>query len=275
MKKDVLAYWMTDIHMNFLVNAGVKRKFLQKVEKCKAPIFITGDIGDGRTLSTNLKELATASEFPVYFVTGNHDYYHSSFERTEDIIRMSVQEFPNLVYLPVSGLVPLTEDTCIIGPESWADGKVVPFVETYPFCMNDFVHIADLKDVDKRKVVKTFQKRASDGVEALKSCLDQARLKYKKIIIMSHAVPFGRLTTPSDYQPFYVWYEGGTTICDFCDANPEIEVLWLSGHTHCPSSFKRDKLNAYVLGSEYCFPQIGAEIHKDLSVKYLLTRAYE
>lgn len=266
-----LFYWMTDIHMNFLVNPGVKRKFLNKVQKLKAPIVITGDISDGLRLYTNLKELAEASEFPIYFITGNHDYYHSSFDRTDKIIRTSVSEHDNLIYLPHNGIVPLSETTCLIGPESWYDGKIIPFVVNINFSMNDFNYIEDLCLTSKQEIANVFQARASEGLEKLKELTEQAKKKYKNIIVLSHPIPFGCMDghKGSELSPFYVWYEGGKYISDFAFLNPDTNILWLSGHTHGRGVFENFNLKAYSLESEYSFPKIGASIGTDLSITFL------
>lgn len=261
--------WMTDIHMNFLLDPGVKRKFLSSISKLEKPLFITGDISDGIKLELNLCELSEASKYPIYFISGNHDYYHSSFERTRKIFERAVSEHENLVYLPMSGVTPLSEDTCVIGTESWYDGRSGNLVLT-PFGMNDFRLISDLVCPSRIETIKAFQDRADSALEHLKALLEVAVKKYKKIIILSHPVPFGVLDVKKgELSPFYVWYDAGKYIADFSSEHKEIDFLWLCGHTHASSSFKYDQnLRVYALGAEYGYPKIGAMIDKNLKVKY-------
>lgn len=263
--------WLSDIHMNFLTNPGVKRKFLDSIRDCKKPLFITGDISDGRKLQLNLTELAEASEYPVYFVTGNHDYYHSSFKKTDALIRRMTKEHSNLVYLTETGITPLSDTCCVIGVDSWYDGKIVPSLCTTELAMNDFNYIEDLSVGSRDFKIKVFQDRASNALDHLKALCEVAAKKYKKIIILSHPVPFGRMDEfkGSSLSPFYVWHEAGAFILDFAERNKEKSFLWLSGHTHILSSFVVDNLSCYSLGAEYNYPNIGAIVSEDFSIDFL------
>lgn len=261
-----LAHWTTDTHLNFNINTGFRRKFFQSIKNCKTPIIITGDIGDGRSLEHNLNTLAESTDSTIYFITGNHDYYHSSFKRTQEIIDHCVLENPNLVYLPKSWVVGLSSDTCIIGPEGWYDGKIVPDLVFTPFVLNDFSHIKDLSNRSKGDTILEFQKRANDGLEQLKKMLNDAVKSYEKIIILSHPAPFGRMTQFSEIQPFYVWYDAGCYVADFVREHPKHKFLWLSGHTHNYAEFNLDNLNCYSQGAEYFYPKLGAFIDTDLNV---------
>lgn len=263
-----IAHWMTDTHLNFPIDNGVKRKFLQSIGKCDTDIFITGDIGDGRSLENNLNELALYTDHTVYFITGNHDYYHSSFKDTHKIIQRCVRENANLVYLPDSGVVRLNDDTCIIGPEGWYDCRICHNPVLLPFAMNDFNYIEDLKIDDKFLLVQEIQKRADDGLEQLKKMLEEASKKYTNIIILSHPALFGRMTEFNSYQPFYVWYDAGCFLADFANSRPSLNILSLSGHTHSKNCINLGNLNCFSLYAEYGLPKIGASIGKRLSVTY-------
>lgn len=265
-----IAHWTTDTHLNFKINPGVLRKFFQSVNRCQTPVFITGDIGDGLSLERNLCTLATSSDQTIYFITGNHDYYHSSFKRTQEIIDYCVSENPNLVYLPKYGAVKLSEDTCVIGTEGWCDGRTVADLTFTPFGLNDFSYIKDFSFGNKKDVISIFQKRADDGLSQLKQRMNQAVKKYKKIIILSHHAPFGRMTIFNDLQPFYVWYDAGVYISEFVLDYPDINFLWLSGHTHSFSEFKIDNLSCYSQRAEYYYPRLGACIYSDLNVQFNL-----
>ncbi|MCK9616067.1 MAG: metallophosphoesterase [Candidatus Omnitrophica bacterium] len=263
---------MSDIHLNFDINNGVRRKFFNSIRKAKCPIIITGDIGDGRSLESNLKDLSEACNgFPVYFITGNHDYYHSSFERTDEIIHLSVKNFPNLVYLSESSPIRLDEETCLIGVDSWYDAKIIPEGTYLNMLMNDFRYIENLSLIKKsrQEVIKSFQKRASDALKDLKEILSEAVKKYKNIIITSHPLPFGcmEVVKGSDASPFYIWHEAGLFIADFSKNNPRNEFLWLCGHTHSRSEWHNENLNVYCLGSQYYFPRIDGII-TDMRFEY-------
>jgi len=262
--------WMSDIHMNFLTNNGVKRKFLKSVHDISCPIFVTGDISDGPNLEKNLIELSKASEYPFYFVTGNHDYYHSGFSTIRMILERLTKEYENLIYLPVCGIIPLSEDTCIIGTDSWYDGRISSDLLRLPFEMNDFNYIRELIEAETKKdKISIFQNRADDALKQLRDLCGIAVKKYRRIIILSHPVPLARLEAHpySELSPFYIWYDAGKYILDFSECYPEIEFLWLAGHTHMSSKFCVGNFSSYVLGAEYGYPRIGAVIDDDFKVK--------
>lgn len=263
---------MSDLHLNFNINTGVRRKFFNQIKKAGCPIIITGDIGDGRTLFSNLCELGKAcNDYPLYFVTGNHDYYHSSFARSTEIIHQAVREYPNLVYLTETGTVALGDETCIIGADSWYDCKVLPEGQYYDLTMNDFNYIEDLNMYQNTRpeVIRRFQERASNALQQMSQQAEIAVKKFKNVILLSHPLPFGCMNTEkgSEYSHFYVWYEAGKFISDFAHDHPENQFLWLCGHTHSRSEWHNENLDVYCLGAKYYFPRIDAEI-EGMKLKY-------
>ena len=73
--------WATDIH---LCHAGesARRTFCQSVSEQADLLVVTGDIAESQILGTALTALASQTERPVYFVLGNHDFYHGSIAAT-------------------------------------------------------------------------------------------------------------------------------------------------------------------------------------------------
>jgi hypothetical protein len=234
MDSDILGIWLTDTHMNFLSN-GVKRKFLKKIAASGKSLFITGDISDYDRLEKNLRELSKACKGSVYFVTGNHDSYHGSWAQLDVLLRRATRDYPNLVYLPHVGIVKLNEDTCVIGPEGWYDGRLTDMRNDFmtPMGMNDFNYIDELKWDSRSAVIEAFEARADAGLVQLKALCEAAVKRYKNVIILSHPAPFERiLKWRSELAPFYVWYNAGQYIGSFAAEHPDTHFLWLSGHTH-------------------------------------------
>jgi len=263
--------WLTDTHLDFIQNPGVRRKFFQSLSKTGFPLCITGDISDGKHLIRTLEEFSEATELPIYFVTGNHDYYFSSWENMRPRIEDCCRQHSNLFYLPVFGVTNLNKDTCIIGTDSWYDGRIVANFHRTPFALNDFNYIGELAAVEERDLPRVFQSRADAALVHLKQLCDVAVTKYKKIIILSHPIPFGRMDkTPSSLSPFYVWYDAGKYIFDFADQHPENSFLWLSGHTHNNGTFSNgNNLDCFSLGAEYGYPKIGATVNSDLTIDFV------
>ena len=74
--------WMSDIHLNFLDEEGLRSFFFDLSSYQVDGWLISGDIGESSNVINFLGLLASASDCPVYFVLGNHDFYGSSLNRT-------------------------------------------------------------------------------------------------------------------------------------------------------------------------------------------------
>ena len=70
--------WLTDIHLNF-INSGELDNFCNKITSIHPDgVLIGGDIGEAPSLTNLLITLEQKLRCPIYFVLGNHDYYHGS-----------------------------------------------------------------------------------------------------------------------------------------------------------------------------------------------------
>jgi hypothetical protein len=69
--------WATDIHLNFL-DAAARRGFLESLGKQAGAVAISGDIGESPDIEGHLLEMEEVLQRPIYFVLGNHDFYHGS-----------------------------------------------------------------------------------------------------------------------------------------------------------------------------------------------------
>lgn len=267
---EILGLWCSDIHLNHASN-GTKRKFLKAISDSNCSIFITGDISDGFGLVDHLKQISKACKKTVYFVSGNHDFYHSDFNTIDYRLKYITGECPNLVYVPHQGIVQLNSDTCVIASESWYDGKISPCLNIVPFEMNDFGYIKDFKGKEKWEMIQILQNRASQGLTDLKDYCKIAIKKYKNIIIMSHPVPFGSMTLQGGSQtPFYIWYEGGMFMGDFASANPDNNFLWISGHTHdYVDRLYGDNFRCCSINAEYTIPKLNAAIMENLNIELI------
>ncbi len=67
--------WLTDIHLNFLYEDKRKQYYEKIMLNCDA-IVISGDIAEAKSITSILKEMAHHIKKPIYYVLGNHDFYH-------------------------------------------------------------------------------------------------------------------------------------------------------------------------------------------------------
>ena len=73
--------WMSDIHLNFLEKNDLRSFLLNLASQDVDGWLISGDIGEASSVVRFLDLLASASDSPIYFVLGNHDFYGSSLSR--------------------------------------------------------------------------------------------------------------------------------------------------------------------------------------------------
>ena len=71
--------WMTDLHFDFLKRDAFTTFLLQVKANTPETILIAGDIGQANSFADYLLEMDELLQCPIYFVLGNHDYYHGSF----------------------------------------------------------------------------------------------------------------------------------------------------------------------------------------------------
>src|SRR5690242_1441897 len=114
--------WVTDLHLNFVGRDTVEELCRIIRSQDADAVLITGDIATSSDLCPYLSFLAKYIQRKIYFVLGNHDYYHSSIKSINAQVANVVKENKHLVWLSKSGVIKLTYDTCIIGHEGLADG---------------------------------------------------------------------------------------------------------------------------------------------------------
>lgn len=255
--------WCSDIHLNFL-NLGLRIDFYNKITEAKGnAVVISGDIAESHNVVPLLEEMQNVIKIPIYFVLGNHDFYGSSVKA----VKRSVRPFG---YLGVLGLAPLTENTVVLGVDGWGDCRNGDFKNSR-LTMSDWFYIDDLKDVyheynlfGRDMLKRTLQKLADSDARKLKRKVLRAIAEgYTKLIIVTHVPPFeevcihaGKKSTP-DGLPFFSSKILGTTILPIAQKYPEIDFLWLSGHTHSRATYSPcPNMICKVAKAEYYFPQI-------------------
>lgn len=70
--------WITDVHLNFLEKDERIHFYHTLIATDSNGVMISGDIAEATSIELILKEMANATQKPIYFVLGNHDYYRGS-----------------------------------------------------------------------------------------------------------------------------------------------------------------------------------------------------
>jgi len=258
--------WLTDIHLNFF-STEQRVAFYAEItnNNCDA-IAVTGDIADAPILIDVLKEMVTYLQMPIYFVLGNHDFYHGEIAKVKKAVSHLCNNEPLLIWLSEAKVKRLTNYTLLIGQDGWADGRYGDY-QNSNVVLNDSRLIYDLftqKILGKNKLLQKMQQLADADAAALEIDLVEAiRLPAKKIIILTHVAPFagacwheGKISNES-WLPFFASKAIGDVISKFAANNPKIEFIVLCGHSHSEGVYQSlDNLIVKTGKAEYYNPEI-------------------
>ena len=238
-----------------------------------ATLLLAGDITtvavykDDRTDASALKLKPRFNEFfkdvsskfkNVFYVAGNHEYYHWSWEETIPFMRLATHDFPNIQVLDKEW-VDLGDDVMLYGATFWTDfGNNNPIVisEARRY-MNDYRLITESR-------TSTMYGKSTGELDpgtvlhdhwAAKKVLEEGLVTYKdkKVVVMTHHAPSLRSTHPR---------YGGTNnpinwaYCSeldyFVEQHPQIKY-WVHGHTHDSHAYKIAETQVYCNPRGYSY----------------------
>lgn len=247
--------WTTDPHFDHC-DETVRDAFLKNLNSVKPDIVLLGgDFSQANCLEKYIKLIENNVNAPVFSVLGNHDYYFGSIKEIREKISSS-----KLNYLPSQGIVPLTNDTALIGHDCWGDARNGNLKSTID--MNDFLAIKDLKHLYPRTFLFDCLKRLGDeAAEYLADIIPTAFESFRRLIVLTHVPPFVETCLyngkPSgeDYLPFFSCYAVGRLLKLEMLSRPDKEMLVLSGHTHSQAEARiLPNLLSKVGGGDYGQP---------------------
>jgi 3',5'-cyclic-AMP phosphodiesterase len=229
--------WATDVHLNFLDLVQLEA-FCQGVERhTPDALLLTGDISEAPVVQGHLRHLSERLRCPLYFVLGNHDFYKSGITRVREAMAAFVAEQPGIVWLTGRDVVPVTEETALVGHDSWADGRLGKGSASVVM-MNDFFQIQELAWLSTEK---RFARLAALGDEAaahFRRVLPLAFERYKHVVLLTHVPPFreacrykGR-PTHDEFLPHVCNKAVGDVLREEMRARPDADLTVLCGHTH-------------------------------------------
>lgn len=230
------------------VNLVKKILFIRSLikENPKA-VFLTGDNSSGRYLYYDLYALATFVKCPIYFVLGNHDYWHSDRDKINQKVNKLINKFPNLVWLSNSEVVSLTPKVALIGDEGWYDGyNGDPKYLKYTL---DHLMIKDyrlLPNMDEKiKAFREFSTQSNNRlVEKLNQAIDRG---YRTIYILCHFPPWKEATRHPGtiFEKFWLPYDTniklGKEIKRIARLHKKTNIIVFTGHTHEPKYVRISK----------------------------------
>ena len=164
--------WVTDPHLNFVPPVRLQ-SFRDQLLAVNCPILITGDLSDAPNLNHALRTLDTLHH-PVYFVLGNHDFYHSSIAQVRAAVAQISDTSEHLRWLPRTGVVELTPDTALVGVDGWADARFGNWRDT-TVVLNDFYIIEELAHLDQHRRTERLRSLSDREASALRPLLEIGR----------------------------------------------------------------------------------------------------
>lgn len=229
--------WCTDIHLNF-VNSSNLNSFCRKITSLKPDVvLIAGDIAESDDIVEMLVGLEREIQCPIYFVLGNHDYYESSIKDVRNRVIATSNESSFLQYLTNTDIVKLTSDTCLIGHDSWSDGRYGDYSNS-DVMLNDYVLIEEFRGLDKQSRFKKLNELGDEAAVFFREKLSEALLNYQHILILTHVPPFpeacwheGHLS--DDYfLPHFSCKAVGDVLIELMSQYADKNMTVLCGHTH-------------------------------------------
>lgn len=229
--------WLTDIHLEFLNKKAVSCFVEMLVSNDLSGVFITGDISDSYNIQSHLSLFGKIIKAPIYFVLGNHDYYGSDFETVENSIKELTARFKNLHWLPNSGIIKLSENTCLIGHGGWADGRSGNYADSNVI-LNDYLKIKNFVGLGKAKRLELLHELADSAAAYIRDTLHQTLDLCSNVILLTHVPPFKKACYYHDevaddhHLPHFASKVMGDTIKTVMHKHTDHRVTVYCGHTH-------------------------------------------
>lgn len=234
--------WVTDPHFNYAPLAAWEEFLSQLAEARVDGLLLTGDISESSDVDWHLSRLADATGLPIWFVLGNHDFYHASIASVRERITNLSRERSNLYYL--TGTDPALDftgvsssDWALSGDDGWADARVGDYFRS-PVRMMDYELIHDFVDLNAEARLTKIQAEGMSSAVRLRRQLEQARLHARQQLVLTHVPPFRESCwydgqhSDDAWAPYFTCTAVGWTLRRFCQRYPEQRVLVLCGHTH-------------------------------------------
>jgi len=259
--------FLSDIHMNFIKDDKIIA-LANQINKTKADLsVVTGDLSEYPELYSGLDVLKKHLDKPLYFIHGNHDFYHASIADTKaKSLKYSLSN-DKIKWIGDTNQQPieLSKTTCLIGVDGLYDGREGDFYHFPYFEMPDFRLIRDFKTlpIGRTNLKDKIMEVADIEIETLKSKIEQAVQQYNNIFCLMHSPPFAKTSKYENDQispvyslPFFSNKNMGEMLLDMKEKYPNHIITVLCGHTHYPAELQIDNLNVYVAGALYNEPEV-------------------
>lgn len=229
--------WLTDLHLDFIDDLRIQ-ELMVKIENIKSDaLLIGGDTGEAGNLIRFLQLFEKEVSCPVYYVLGNHDYYHQSISMVREQVKRLQEESKTLFYLPETGIVKLTKKTALIGHGCWGDGRYGDFLSSR-IRISDYDLIEELSKTGQYELLDRLNKLGDEAAEYLRVTLKKALKRFDHVILLTHVPPFLESTwheyhaSNNEWVPHFSCKAVGQVLLKIMKDNRDKQLTVLCGHTH-------------------------------------------
>jgi Icc protein len=254
--------WATDVHFEF-TTVDVVAAFCERIIAL-APdgLLLTGDIAQATSVERYLRALDRVLPMPIYFVLGNHDFYHGSIADVRAAVEALVTESPHLIWMSRTGPVSITADTALVGHDGWADARCGDYASSRVL-LNDYRLIRELTGLTAHERRAALERLGDEAAAHFARVLPDALADHRHVIALTHVPPFpeaswyrGRIADPR-WLPHFCAAAVGDVFVRVMDAHPDQDLLVLCGHTHTGGPVQvRPNLRVLVGSAAYGNPEI-------------------
>lgn len=264
--------WITDTHFNVRENSLIADlKLIENAmnQESADGLILSGDISVASKLVSQLGTLEQAVKKPIYFTLGNHDFWGTSYENVDKVMKDLTLMSPFLKYLPASEYLQLGTSTCVIGANTWYDA-IIGRPNDSMFIMRDWLEMKDyinalegdvikssiMTHEQKRKIIEVSRNLSRNAVDKIVSGIKAAkRNNIINMIIVSHIPPYRDVCMYNNklsdelHLPWYTSKLLGDALSTAAAQLPECNFTVLCGHTHSYAE-KRMEKNLLVIAGQ-------------------------
>jgi 3',5'-cyclic-AMP phosphodiesterase len=254
--------WATDLHFEFATVDDVVRLCERVIDLAPDGLILTGDIAQAQTIERYLRALDRALPMPIYFVLGNHDFYHGSIRDVRASVSEVVSASTHLVWLSRTDLISLDAETALIGHDGWADARCGDY-ESSRVLLNDYRLIKELTDLTFEGRREALRALGDEAATHFRRVLPLALAQHRRVVAVTHVPPFpeatwyrGRIAGP-EWLPHFCAGAVGDVFLEVMAAHPDHELIVYCGHTHTGGAAQlRPNLRVIVGSAEYGRPEL-------------------
>ncbi|TWT94460.1 Calcineurin-like phosphoesterase superfamily domain protein [Stieleria varia] len=234
-----------------------------------AGLIITGDISEADDVIFQLERIVGVTRLPLYFVLGNHDFYHGLIATTRGEVVRIMRENEDLFYLTDTTPIEIAQDVFLIGDDGWGDATVGDY-DGSPIRLHDFQLIADFVESRTADWPKLLHRLGKESADRLRDKLLALPERVRQVLVATHVPPqrescwYEGKVSDDDWAPFFVCGQIGEVLEWYADRHPDVHLTVLCGHTHHQGVARiRDNLIIYTGSAVYGEPTVQSVINAD------------